>query len=212
MPLTPLDRDLVQRCLRHDAGAWNDFVDRFLGLVYHVIHHAAHLRSTPLTPETVEDVAQEVLLQFVAGDYAFAAAVPGEQLAGVVPDGDRPAGVHARAGQADAGQAAAAGRVPAGRRGGLARGAAGSAEVRSGLENLEEVQALLRRLPAKEREVVRLFYLEGRSYEEISTALNVPVNSIGPVLTRAMRRLKPADAPAPARPKRARKAEPPVEE
>ena len=69
MALTALDRTLVQRCLHHESGAWNDFVDRFLGLIYHVIHHTAYLRSTPLRPEDIEDVAAEVLLQIVAKDY-----------------------------------------------------------------------------------------------------------------------------------------------
>src|SRR5262245_4374492 len=49
--LTPVDRDLLRRCLDHQPGAWNDFVDRYLGLIYHVIHHTAHSRSTPLQPE-----------------------------------------------------------------------------------------------------------------------------------------------------------------
>jgi RNA polymerase sigma-70 factor (ECF subfamily) len=59
-----------------------------------------------------------------------------------------------------------------------------------GLESLEEVQKILRKLPAREREVVRLFYLEGRSYEEISSQLRLPVNSIGPILSRARRKLR----------------------
>src|SRR5207253_5283694 len=64
------------------------------------------------------------------------------------------------------------------------------AKMESGLENLEEVQKLLSKLPSREREVVRLCYLEGRSYEEISTALNIPVNTIGPILSRARKRLR----------------------
>jgi RNA polymerase sigma-70 factor (ECF subfamily) len=59
-----------------------------------------------------------------------------------------------------------------------------------GLEHLEEVQKLLSRLPSKERKVVRLYYLEGRSYEEISTELNIPVNTIGPILSRARKKLR----------------------
>jgi RNA polymerase sigma-70 factor (ECF subfamily) len=59
-----------------------------------------------------------------------------------------------------------------------------------GLESVEEVQGLLRRLPMRERQVVRLFYLQGRSYEEISTELHIPVNSIGPILSRARRALR----------------------
>src|SRR5213076_1831799 len=70
LALTPKDRDLLKRCLHHEPGAWNDFVDRFLGLIYHVIHHTAHLRSMPLRPEDTEDLAAEVLLQLVANDYA----------------------------------------------------------------------------------------------------------------------------------------------
>ena len=43
-----------------------------------------------------------------------------------------------------------------------------------------------------ERRVVALYYLEGRSYEEISTTLHIPVNSIGPILTRARKKLRQA--------------------
>ena len=60
MALTAVDRDLVQRCLKNEPGAWEDFVDRFLGLIYHVVHHTAYLRSSPLRPEDTEDVAAEI--------------------------------------------------------------------------------------------------------------------------------------------------------
>ena len=57
--LTAVDRTLLQRCLNRESGAWNDFVDRFIGLIYHVVHHTAHLRSVTLKPEDVEDIAAE---------------------------------------------------------------------------------------------------------------------------------------------------------
>jgi RNA polymerase sigma-70 factor (ECF subfamily) len=60
----------------------------------------------------------------------------------------------------------------------------------AGLESLEEVEKLLGRLPAREREVVRLYYVEGRTYEEISTELKLPINSIGPILSRARKKLR----------------------
>src|SRR5262245_58678536 len=68
--LTARDREILKRCLNHEPGAWNDFVDRFLGLIYHVIQHTAHLRSMPLRPEDTEDLAADVLLAMVANDYA----------------------------------------------------------------------------------------------------------------------------------------------
>jgi RNA polymerase sigma-70 factor (ECF subfamily) len=68
-----------------------------------------------------------------------------------------------------------------------------------GLESLEEVQKLLSKLPSKERRVVGMYYLEGRSYEEIATELNIPVNTIGPILSRAKKKLRPGNDPPPRR-------------
>ena len=44
----------------------------------------------------------------------------------------------------------------------------------------------------EEADIVRLYHLEGKTYHEISRETGVPVNSIGPALSRArakMRRL-----------------------
>jgi len=183
MALTSVDRALLQRCLQHDPGAWNDFVDRFLGLIYHVIHYTAHLRSAPLTSEGVEDIAQEVLLQVVANDYAVLKQFRGKSsLATYLTVIARRICVHQLAKIAPAHKP-----LPAEMKKSEEEE---HPRARIGLERQEEVLKLLRRLPSKEREVVRLFYLEGRSYEEISAALNMPVNTIGPVLSRAKKRLK----------------------
>ena len=66
---TSVDRDLLKRCLNKDAGSWNDFVDRFLSLIYHVIGYTAHLRSVRVSPEDKEDVAAEVLLKIVENGF-----------------------------------------------------------------------------------------------------------------------------------------------
>jgi RNA polymerase sigma-70 factor (ECF subfamily) len=182
--LTNLDRELLRRCLAHQPGAWNDFVDRFLGLIYHVIHHTAHLRSTPLRPEDIEDLAAEVLLQVVASDYAVLRQFRGHaSLATYLTVITRRICVHelarrvaAREVQPSADQAVLENEEE------LPRA--------QGLESLEEVEKLLSKLPAREREVVRLHYIEGRSYEEISTELKIPVNSIGPILSRARKKLR----------------------
>ena len=59
-----------------------------------------------------------------------------------------------------------------------------------GLALFEQVQQLLGKLPPRERQVVRSFYLEGKSYEEISQELGVPVNTVGSILTRARAKLR----------------------
>jgi RNA polymerase sigma-70 factor (ECF subfamily) len=196
--LTAVDRALLQRCLNHEPGAWNDFVDRYLGLIYHVVHHTSYLRSTPLRPEDTEDVAAEILLQLVAGDYAALRQFRGQcSLATYLTVIARRVCVHELA------QRAAAREVQL-RTDGQTREAEPEepAKAEAGIERLEEVQKLLGKLPGREREVVRLCYLEGRSYEEISTELHIPVNSIGPILSRARKRLRKGvkNVPPPPRP------------
>ena len=186
MALTAVDRILLQCCLTHEPGAWNDFVDRYLGLIYHVVHYTAHLRGATLTPEDTEDVAAEILLQIVANDYAVLRQFRGNSsLSTYLTVIARRTCIHelTRRFPAEA--------PPRADNRKLAQVEdEGTPRSQVGLEKLEEVQRLLRRLPGRERMVVRLYYLEGRTYEEISTQLNIPVNSIGPILTRARQKLR----------------------
>ena len=71
-----------------------------------------------------------------------------------------------------------------------------SPAAQKSVDSLDEVERLLRKLSGKDREVVRLFYLEGQSYEEISTELDVPVNTIGAMLSRARKKLREMGSPA----------------
>jgi RNA polymerase sigma-70 factor (ECF subfamily) len=190
--LTNLDRDLLKRCLARHPGAWNDFVDRVLGLVYHVIHHTAHLRSTPLRPEDIEDLAAEVLLQIIARDYAVLREFRGQSsLATYLTVVARRICVQELAKRSAAREVQPAADETMKEVEAEERGVAG------GLESLEEVERLLGKLPGREREVVRLYYIEGRSYEEISTELGLPVNSIGPILSRARKKLRKGVKAAP---------------
>jgi RNA polymerase sigma-70 factor (ECF subfamily) len=180
--LTPKDRELLKRCLHHEPGAWNDFIDRFLGLIYHVIHHTAHQRSFPLRPEDTEDVAAEILLTIVANDYHVLRQFRGNSsLATYLTVIARRSCVQELARRAALREVQAVNNtVP------------DHVDSRpgAGLEAIEEVGRLLQRLSGKERHVVRLHYLEGRSYEEISTELQIPINSIGPILSRARQKLR----------------------
>jgi RNA polymerase sigma-70 factor (ECF subfamily) len=57
------------------------------------------------------------------------------------------------------------------------------------LEARLDCDALLRRLPDPQRQVVALFYLEERSYEQVAEILDMPVNTVRSHLHRARRRL-----------------------
>jgi RNA polymerase sigma-70 factor (ECF subfamily) len=195
-PFTAVDRDLLKRCLSRAPGSWNDFVDRFLSLVYHVIGYTAHLRSTHVSPEDTEDIAAEVLLKIVANDFRVLREFRGaSSLATYLTVVSRRICIQELARrQKNRGAARLEGDEPPD---------AAPAALK-GMESLDEVERLLRSLSGKEREIVRLYYLEGRTYEEISTETEVPVNTIGAVLSRARKKLREASdaaAPPPKAPK-----------
>lgn len=57
------------------------------------------------------------------------------------------------------------------------------------IENADEVRSLLLRLDAREADVVRMYHLEGKSYQQISHAMGMSENSVGPLLHRARGRM-----------------------
>lgn len=191
MSLTPVDRELLHNCLAGKPGSWNDFVDRFLSMVYHVVHSTAHLRSARLSPEDVEDIAAEVLLQIVAGDFKVLRQFQGNaSLATYLTVIARRTAVHEINRRQAVREEIRTGAVAADDL------ADESVAAQRSVESLDEVERLLRKLSGRDREVVRLFYLEGRTYEEISTELDIPVNTLGAMLSRARAKLREMSAPA----------------
>ena len=186
MALTDVDKDLLKRCLSRQTGSWNDFVDRYLGLIYQAIHFTAHLRSARLNPEDVEDIAAEVLVQIIADNYKVLREFKGTaNLATYLTVIARRICVHELSRRQTVRESIKKGESRL-----LDDLPDESEAAMKGIERLEEVEALLRKLRGKDREIVRQFYLEGRTYEEISTDLDIPVNSIGAVLSRARAKLR----------------------
>jgi RNA polymerase sigma-70 factor (ECF subfamily) len=191
-PFTAVDRDLLKRCLNREPGSWNDFVDRFLSLIYHTIGYTAHARSVRVGPEDVEDIAAEVLLRVVADNFKLLREFRKESsLATYLTVIARRVSVHEMVRRQKVRDAIKRGDSR------LAEPDPDDAPVtQKSIESLEEVEKLLRRLGGQEREIVRLYYLEGRTYEEISTELDVAVNTIGAILSRARKKLREMTAPS----------------
>jgi RNA polymerase sigma-70 factor, ECF subfamily len=184
MALSDIDRSLLQRCLARKPRAWEDFVDRFMGLVIHVVNHSTQCRSMRLPPEDREDLVADVFLTVVKDDLAVLRNFRGDSslatyltvIARRVVVREllkRPASVRMQ----DVGGIAAGG------------GVAPAAEHAS---DREEIERLLEELDGAEAEIVRMYHLEGKSYHEISTAVGMPENSVGPTLSRARSKMRRA--------------------
>ena len=188
MALSEIDRNLLERCLQRKPRAWEDFVDRFMGLVVHVVNHTARARSIRLSAADRDDLCAEVFLGTIKNDFAVLRAFRGRSsLATYLTVVARRIVVKellARMSAARLGEGAsphAAQGVPD-----------PHPSVEERLGDHEEVQRLLRGLEGTEAQVVRMYHLEGKSYHEISQVVGMPENSIGPILSRARHRMRRA--------------------
>ena len=66
MALSEIDKQLLKRCLEREPRAWEDFVDRFVGLVVHVVNHTGTSRSLQISEQDREDFTAEVFVAVLA--------------------------------------------------------------------------------------------------------------------------------------------------
>jgi RNA polymerase sigma-70 factor (ECF subfamily) len=188
LALSEIDRNLLERCLQRKPRAWEDFVDRFMGLVIHVVNHTARARSIRLSAADRDDLCAEVFLASIKNDFALLRNFRGKSsLATYLTVVARRIVVKellARMSAAKLGDASSSPAVE-----GLPDR---QPSVEERLGNQEEVQRLLSAVQGTEAQVVRLYHLEGKSYQEISAVVGMPENSIGPILTRARHRMRRA--------------------
>jgi len=179
--LSDIDRNLLDRCLANKPRAWEDFVDRFMGLVVHVINHTAQCRSIRLTAADREDLAAEVFLAIVDKDFAVLRHFRRQSsLATYLTVISRRVVVRKLVNGRNA--------VPLGDM--VAQAAVAEADLEQRISNQEELDQLLGELRGSEAAVVRLYHLEGKSYQEISRVVGMPENSVGPMLSRARSKLR----------------------
>jgi RNA polymerase sigma-70 factor (ECF subfamily) len=187
--LSEIDRNLLQRCLEKKPRAWEDFVDRFIGLMVHVVNHTAQARSVRLSAEDKDDLCAEIFLAIIKNDFSVLCSFRGQSsLATYLTVVSRRISVRmlltrksvAPLGDGSARQVAEAIADPQ-----------PAAEQR--LTDREEVGRLLDGLRENEAQVVRMYHLEGKSYQEISSTVGMAENSIGPILSRARDKMRRAD-------------------
>jgi RNA polymerase sigma-70 factor, ECF subfamily len=187
--LSDIDRNLLDRCLHNKPRAWEDFVDRFMGLVVHVINHTAQCRSIRLSTSDREDLAAEVFLAIVDNNLAVLRHFRGQSsLATYLTVIARRVVV----------RKLVEGRSALPLADMVTHAAADEEELEQRIGDREELEHLLDELRGSEAAVVRMYHLEGKSYQEISRVVGMPENSVGPMLSRArlkLRRRAGADQP-----------------
>jgi len=193
--LSEIDRNLLKRCLAREARAWEDFVDRFMGLVIHVTNHSAQCRSIRLSAEQREELCSEVFLAIVNHDFGVLRRFRGQcSLATYLTVVARRVVVREmvqRKGEFRLAQAAMPQVATV--------GAESDPSVEQRATDRDEVERLIQRLDDNEAEVVRMFHLQGMTYQQISDKVGMPENTVGPTLSRAREKMRRAGVdPAPS--------------
>ena len=189
MAPSDIDRNLLDRCLNNKPRAWEDFVDRFTGLVVHVINHTAQCRSLRLSAADREDLAADVFLAIIDNNLAVLRHFRGQSsLATYLTVIARRVVV----------RKLVDGRAALPLSDMVHQAAAEDADLEQRISDHEELDRLLGELRGSEAAVVRMYHLEGKTYQEISHVVGMPENSVGPMLSRArtkLRRRAGADQP-----------------
>ena len=183
MALSNLDRELLRDCLAKAPDAWENFADRFLGLVIHIVTHTAIAKNINLSSDLRDDLVADVFLAWIDKDFATLRRFRGHSsLATYLAVVSRRI-VLRRISQM---------RLP--------QSHLSIQELEPELaqpttnsytrEEIEDLEASMDKLSQSESQAVRMFHLEGKSYSEIGSHIGISENSVGPFLSRARDKIR----------------------
>lgn len=188
MPLTDIDRKLLNDLLAGQSGAWRLFVDRFTGLIIQVIKHTSQSHSLKLNADDVEDLCADTFAELLLRDMAALRSFRGRSsLATYLSVIARRVVVRKLTqhrylqamGHVNAHQAA------------VDYASSESAPGRQ-LEQRDQIDSIMSRLPQDVAKVLSWVYLDGFSYRQVARKLGKPLNSLGPLLSRIRAAVGPA--------------------
>ena len=181
---SPIDQALVKACLTGDAQAWNTFIKRFGRLIRAVVAKTAQRRGWSITTTDCDDITAEVFAQLVYRNAASLRLFAGRStLTTYLTVIARRVTVRAMLKQSTLPKT-------------LSKNTSLTEEVdrtvlpQQQLAQQDEVEHYLKHLSTEEQVLLRMHDLEGHSYSEISHATGIPVNSIGPRLSKARKSIR----------------------
>ncbi len=69
--LSPRDREILQDCLEDQPAGWEAFVDRFVGLIVHVVREAAKSCGVSLQKAQEDDLVAEIFRRLQGNNKAI---------------------------------------------------------------------------------------------------------------------------------------------
>lgn len=185
------ERRLIAALVARDRSAWSDFVKRFQGLVYARVARTALEFNRHLDRTEIEDICAEIFTALIENDFASLRRFEGRSslatwLAIIARRSCLKWMQKKNQRQEHANQ-----RIDDPQHDDLAGG--GSEDMLAALiqtEDSQRLRTMLGRLNEGDQAVLRMFFLDGLTYAEIGRDLGISINTVGPKLQRAQKRLR----------------------
>jgi RNA polymerase sigma-70 factor, ECF subfamily len=186
------DAALVRRCVAREPAAWDEFVHRHVPVLSSCVRRVLGLSGAA----DVEDVLQAVFLKLWDDDCRRLRTFRGRSRLStwlvVLARREALDRVRARRSRRETVSPAAMEGEPASPAAGGRNGAAAASSTAEDRDERARLLAAVDALPARERLLVRLVWMDGCAYADAARLLAVPENSISPWLLRARGRLRAA--------------------
>jgi RNA polymerase sigma-70 factor, ECF subfamily len=180
------DKALVQSLLTGEADSWERFVGRYSGFVATVARRLLTVHGAGSSNADVEDVTENVFVALMEKDfYLLRRYDSNHKLAtylGVIARTQSHRWLRSRKNVASLGEEA--GAMIADPK------AIATADQLVRVEARDAVRRAMEALTEREQKVLKLFYYQSANYQMISAELNLKVNSIGALLSRARAHLQ----------------------
>jgi len=176
------DRKLVQKCIEGDVEAWNEFVERFSGLIYWAIKRKLNKHDSAYLQSEAEDIYQRI----------FASIWEKKSLIGVSERGNIAPWLVVLASNFT---------IDLIRRKRLEEGFLRNSfesEAKSQYrdtpvllkENKRLLEEAMKSLNGKEKSCLELNYIAGKKHREIAEIFNISINSVSTIIARAKDKIK----------------------
>lgn len=178
--------ELLETLVVGDANAWRVFVERYQGLVYARVLRTAAETNTQLDRSDVEDICAEIFSGLIANDYASLRRFEGRSKLStwLAVIARRVCLRRINAFRLPISHETPSEAVePADSR----QSTLGNLIAR---EDLERMHGCVQQLSTTDQQILKLYFEQNLSYQQIGRQLGVSENTVGPKLHRAQQRLK----------------------
>jgi RNA polymerase sigma-70 factor (ECF subfamily) len=185
------ERRLIAALVASDRNAWSEFVERFQGLVYARVARTALEFNSSLDRSAIEDIRAEIFAALIENDFASLRRFEGRSSLAtwlaIIARRSCMKWMHKRSRRQEQANQRIDDVLPENVTG------SDAADILAALiqtEDRHQLQTMLNRLNDGDRSVLRMFFMEGLSYAQIGRDLGISINTVGPKLQRAQKRLR----------------------